>query len=266
MTVINAYSIARFGGPETGMTLSTHQYKAEGKESAVVAIGRFGLRLDAFAPCRVNERAGIKYIDAIEVKCLTHRATLRQFVVLKCPDTPPPYLVVFANWQSTIDQAARLDHQYSGMSLNLHQGVVGGVVVQQSDTQAVVQLLFGQTLTVFYSDGAVRSFIGSAGGLREKILTTLEQFTCRATQAREQMGLSERPEEITGLWRGMIDLLYLSTLHDHRGIGRILRQELFRKFFTYLPRPVVDAVQSEFEKVGRDLNLVREVARLYRAV
>jgi hypothetical protein len=265
MTVINAYSVARFGGPETGITLSDHQYRAGGKESAVVAVGRFGLRLDAFAPCSVNDRAGLKYIDAIEIKSLTHRATLRQFVVLRCPDTPPPYLVVFVNWRSAIDQVARLDHKYSCLSLNLHQGTIGGVVVQQSDAEAVVQLPFGQTLTVFYSDGAVRTFVGSAGGLREKILTTLEQFTYRAMRAREQVAVSERPEEITGLWRGMIDLLYLSTLNDHRGIGRLLRQELIRTFFTYLPRPVVDAVQLEFEKVGRDLNLVREVAQLYRA-
>lgn len=176
---------------------------------------------------------------------------------------PVTAYTLLVDWSSPVQPAHRVPQAYRHELSLLRQGVVGGEVLEQSGTEAIVVLPVGELVTIFYTDGAVRSFVAGSTVLIEIPLSTVDCFTCRAVEARDRVRRSRSLDEMIGIALGVIDLFYLSTMYEHRAIGRLLRDIFLSDFFRHQNPDVLEAVRLELERVGRKFGLCRAILRLY---
>jgi hypothetical protein len=176
---------------------------------------------------------------------------------------PVTAYTLLVDWSSPIQPVHAVPRAYRHELSRLWQGVVGGEVLEQSGTEAIVSVPTDELVTIFYTDGAVRSFVAGSTELVEIPLSTNDYFTCRAVDARDRVKRSRSLDEMIGIALGVIDLFYLSTMYDHRAIGRLLRGILLSDFFRHQNLDVLEAVRLELERVGRKFGLCSEVIRLY---
>lgn len=176
---------------------------------------------------------------------------------------PVDAYTLVVDWLSPIQPAHVVPLAYRHELSRLWQGVVGGEVLAQSGTEAIVVVPVGELATIFYADGAVRSFVAESTQLTEIPLSTTDYFTCRAIDARDRVRCSSMLVDKVRIALEVIGLFYLSTMYDHRAIGRLLRTTLLHDFFRFQNEVVREAVRFELERVGREFELRSEVSRLY---
>ncbi len=136
-------------------------------------------------------------------------------------------------------------------------------MLASSDVEAIVMVPTGSIATIFFADGAVRAFAADDDGLTEVQLSTVDFFTCRAVDARERADCSLLLHDQVGVALEMIDLFYLSTMYEHRSLGRLIRHKLLHEFFALQGKEVLEVISADLERVGRRFQLREEIRRLY---
>lgn len=133
----------------------------------------------------------------------------------------------------------------NGQELRLYTGVDGGTLLERDGMEAIVTVKEGERITIFYEDGAVRSFRREGSSFVEKTLTQAEMLEKRIESAHarlEVLSQDMRPQAekmAFGLLAGMTELLHLTTVSKE---GQELRMKLLKEFFLNLPQQHYNAI------------------------
>ena len=170
---------------------------------------------------------------------------------------------LLVDWRSPVRPLNKSPFRYRPRLPKLRQGVVGGELLACSETEAIVTVPIGGIVTVFFTDGAVRAFAAESAGLKEVKLSTVDYFICRAVDARERVDCCQTLYEMVGVALGVIDLFYLSTMYEHRSLGKLIRHKLLHEFFVSQRPEVLAVIRLDLGRIGRRFDLCREIGRLY---
>lgn len=256
----NCFTVGRFGEPVVGIELSLERGSDELRPlQPHILLGGYRLHRDAYRGCLYEMAADKRTATVLraETKRCVSTATGKVFYTLTNPtDDKVSFSLVKLN---TTLPYAKGPVMVNGRPLRLYAGHKGGTTIGADGWEALVQLAEGESLDIFFEDGAVRRYLRQGSQLEERFLKSEEQLDLRIEKAWEELervlSFSDgaREKAVAAILSGVADLFHLTTRFDARGLGQGMRMTLIRNFFLEL---APEALQLCHRKVTAILHQV----------
>ncbi len=252
----NCYTLGRFGVPTEGIVMSMNRGPDEFQPwTSHILVGGYRIHRDSRDGCVFHKNAdGVTAIVRRAVPHYVEPLGKSPFYTLKSQEKEKPSTTLVK--VSTVLTFAKSAIHMNGQELRLFAGVSGGTMIGRDGYEALVELMEGETMSVFYEDGAVRTFRRQGVMLEERHLGTQEMLTARIQNAWERLEFAEaigdnekRVRMMNGILSGMADLIHLTTRFNQRGLGQEMRMELITEFFCNLTPEAMELIHRKVTAV-----------------